>query len=113
MKFPTPSKDAERYLASVLPDDPRVKVRPMFGNRAAFVNGNMFAGLFGEDLFVKLREEDRVELMEHEGSSAFEPMEGRPMREYVVVPRAWRDQPEKTRRWVERSIGWVADLPKK
>jgi len=31
----------------------------MFGNQAAFVNGDMFAGLFGDRLFVRLSDEDR------------------------------------------------------
>ena len=31
----------------MLPDDPEIEVKPMFGNLGAFVHGNMFAGLFG------------------------------------------------------------------
>jgi hypothetical protein len=34
----------------------------MFGNLGAFVNGNMFAGLFGSDLGVKLASEDLAQL---------------------------------------------------
>ena len=36
----------------------RVQVTPMFGNVAAFVNGNMFMGVFGADIGVKLSEAD-------------------------------------------------------
>ena len=46
MQVPKASDDAKALFASVVPDDPRVVVKPMFGNLGAFVNGNMFAGLF-------------------------------------------------------------------
>ena len=48
MQVPKASDDAKALFASVVPDDPRVVVKPMFGNLGAFVNGNMFAGLFGD-----------------------------------------------------------------
>lgn len=32
---------------ALIPEDPAVTVKPMFGNRAAFVHGNMFAGHYG------------------------------------------------------------------
>jgi len=85
----------------------------MFGNESAFVNGNMFYGLFGNDLFVRLSDEDRKELLENKGSSLLEPMKGRPMKEYVVLPRAWMDQPETLQRWVSRSLQWASQLPEK
>jgi hypothetical protein len=37
--------DRERFR-SVVPDHPEVVVKPTFGILGAFVNGNMFAGLF-------------------------------------------------------------------
>ncbi|MDQ6901199.1 MAG: hypothetical protein M3072_17160, partial [Candidatus Dormibacteraeota bacterium] len=39
----------------------------------------MFAGLFGEDLFVRLADADRDQLIE-EGGADFAPMAGRVMR---------------------------------
>ncbi|TMI14728.1 TfoX/Sxy family protein [Candidatus Bathyarchaeota archaeon] len=61
-----------------MPEDPRITIRPMFGNISAFVNGNMFAGLFGNDLFVRLSDESRKELLEEKGASLLEPMKGKP-----------------------------------
>lgn len=47
MQIPKPSDaDKDRFRA-VVPENPDVVVKPMFGNLGAFVNGNMFAGLFG------------------------------------------------------------------
>jgi len=60
----------------------------MFGNISALVNGNMFAGFFGNDLFVRLSEESRRELLDKKGASLLEPMKGKPMKEYVVIPKS-------------------------
>jgi len=94
MIMPRPDDDARRLFDSVLPDDPRVSARPMFGNVAGFVKGNMFTGLFGNDLFVRLSEADRSELLVEPGATVKEPMTGRPMKEYVVLPTGWRDAGE-------------------
>jgi hypothetical protein len=60
----------------------------MFGNAGAFVNGNMFMGLFGADIGVKLPDDARRELLEVEGVGPFGPAE-RPMGGYVTLPAAW------------------------
>ena len=85
----------------------------MFGNVAGFVNGNMFVGLFGSDLFVRLPDPDRAELLKQEGSSILEPMKRRPMKEYATVPESWRDEPDRARAWVVRSLNWVGEMPAK
>ena len=76
MPFPRPDDESEKWFEAVLPDDSRIQVKPMFGNLAAFVNGNMFVGVFGADVFVRLPEADRNELLNEDGASAFEPMKG-------------------------------------
>ncbi len=68
MKIPRPDADSREFFKSIVPDDPRVTVRPLFGNLSAFVNGNMFLGLFGNDLFVRLSDEDQQVLLLKEGA---------------------------------------------
>jgi len=85
----------------------------MFGNLSAFVDGNMFLGLFGKDLFVRLSDEHRQVLLLKEGASVLEPMKGKPMKDYVILLRAWRDRPESARQWVFRSLDWASKLPPK
>jgi len=92
MSMPRADAESREFFESVLPDDPRVRSRQMFGSVAGFVNGNMFMGLHGSALFVRLTEEDRAELLEADGASVFEPMKGRPMKEYVLVPAAREDR---------------------
>jgi TfoX/Sxy family transcriptional regulator of competence genes len=112
LKIPGSNKKLEVFFKSVLPDDPKITTRPMFGNLAAFVNGNMFAGLYGDDLFVRLSEDGRADLLSNKGSM-FEPMKGRPMKEYVCVPRAWLEKPALVKPWISRSLEWSSTLPKK
>ncbi|GAA4374309.1 hypothetical protein [Agromyces bauzanensis] len=57
MQVPKPSDAARDLFASVMPDDPRVVVKPMFGNLGAFVNGSVFGGLFGERAGVRAVDE--------------------------------------------------------
>ena len=111
MKMPKPTDaDMERFR-SLLPDDPRVTVKPMFGNLGAFVNGNMFMGLFGSDVGVKLPPDAAEELLAVEGASPFGPPE-RPMGGYVTLPAVFLDSDE-WRPWVRRALDHVATLKPK
>ena len=57
MQMPKHSDEAKAHFRSLVKDAPGVEVKPMFGSLGAFVNGNMFAGLFGPNVGVKLDEE--------------------------------------------------------
>ena len=112
MQMPKPSEvDKDRFRALV-PDEPDVEVKPMFGNLGAFVHGNMFAGLFGSSVGLKLAEADMAELRAVEGSGPFGPPE-RPMGGYVALPETFVDQPDLAAPWVERALGYVSTLPPK
>ncbi len=110
--IPKADQEAKALFESMVPDHPAVTVRPMFGNVSAFVNGNMFMGVFGPDVFLRLPEADR-EAVTAEGGGPFEPMPGRPMRDYVIVPSDWRHKPDRLRRWVARSLEHVEAMPPK
>ena len=58
MEIPKPAEADKEFFRSVLPGDPEVEVKPMFGNLGAFVHGNMFAGLFGRAIGVRSAESD-------------------------------------------------------
>ena len=112
VSIPKPDEESKAFFESVVPDHPDVKIRPMFGNLAAFVNGNMFMGLFGADVFVRLPDAEREELLGL-GGTAFSPMEGRPMKEYVVLPEKLRADADAVREWARRSVEWAEELPPK
>jgi TfoX/Sxy family transcriptional regulator of competence genes len=56
VEIPKPSEDDKQFFRSLIADDPEVEIKPMFGNLGAFVHGNMFAGLFGSAVGVRLAE---------------------------------------------------------
>ena len=110
--MPKPSGDAASAFAKLVPDDPAVTARQMFGNPAAFVNGNMFTGLFGDNLFVRLSSDDDARLRAT-GGSDFAPMPGRPMKGYTTLPAGWATDLPAARRWIESSLEWSRALPAK
>jgi TfoX/Sxy family transcriptional regulator of competence genes len=112
MTMPKPSEQAKTAFQKLVPPDPAVATRPMFGNLAAFVNGNMFCGLFGEDLFVRVSDADQAKVRK-QGGRAFEPMPGRAMTGYVVVPSGWQRKPGPAQAWIEVALTWSRALPAK
>jgi TfoX/Sxy family transcriptional regulator of competence genes len=112
MTMPRPSEQAKAAFQKSVPPDPTISMRPMFGNLSAFVNGNMFCGLFGDDLFVRVSDEDQAKLRK-QGGKAFEPMPGRAMTGYVVVPAGWQKKPDATRAWIVTALSWSRALPAK
>lgn len=113
MKMPRVDKETEAFFRSILPVREEVVVKPMFGQTAAFVNGNLFSGIFGKQVFVRLSEEDGAVLMKEAGTRPFAPVEGRPMRGYVVMPPSWIGEPRRARSWVAKSHEWVSAMPPK
>jgi TfoX/Sxy family transcriptional regulator of competence genes len=111
--IPKSDDSTKEYFRSLVPDDPRVEVRPMFGNLAAFVNKNMFLALFGGQVAVRLSEDDGPKLLKEKGASRFAPVAGREMKGYVVLPESWRRNSEQTQEWVQRSFTWASELPPK
>jgi len=97
---------------AVLAGEPQAERRQMFGYPAAFVNGNLATGLHQADWMVRLGEPDRAALAA-QGGRPFEPMQGRPMREYVVLPKAVLSERRALAGWIRRGIAYTAALPAK
>jgi TfoX/Sxy family transcriptional regulator of competence genes len=109
MKIPKPSDDDRARFRSLVPADPRVEVKPMFGNLGAFVNGNMFMGLFGSDVGLKLPEAEAQQVVAS-GGAPFGPAE-RPMTGYVSLPAGIKAG--QARRLAARSLSYVGAFPAK
>ena len=86
--------------------------KQMFGYPTCVLHGNMFMGLHEDSLILRLAESDRAEFRSRYGAALFEPMPGRPMKEYVVVPPAMVDSDE-VDDWVRRSLSYAGQLPPK
>jgi TfoX/Sxy family transcriptional regulator of competence genes len=90
-----------------------VERRKMFGYPAAFLNGHLFAGLHQESFVVRLPEADRERAGVEHQARAFEPMPGRQMREYVVVPAPVLNDSRTLAAWLARSVRYARSLPPK
>jgi TfoX/Sxy family transcriptional regulator of competence genes len=108
-----PSEDDKAWFDELLPSDPDVQRRPMFGQLAGFVKGNMFLCLFGSRVAVRLGDAQRAELLAVAGAEEFAPMPGRPMKEYVVLPPKWRGKGRDAQNAVERALAYARTLPPK
>ncbi len=98
----------ERLVAGT----PGAEPRKMFGYPACFVNGNMAAGLFEDDIVLKLRTADREEFLAL-GASIFAPMEGRVMKEFAMVPRSMQSLDGPLPAWLHRACEYAGSLPPK
>jgi TfoX/Sxy family transcriptional regulator of competence genes len=110
MTMPKATEEDRERFRTLVPDSAGVEVKPMFGNLGAFVHGNMFMGLFGSDVGLKLPDDERDELLAKPGAGPFGPA-GRPMGGYVTVPADWAA--EDVRPWAEAALAHVAALPPK
>jgi len=88
--------------------------RKMFGSPAYFVNNNMFMGVHGEHIFMRLSQKDRETILEERDDvSPFVPREGRTMKEYVVFEESFLRDVEIFREWRDRSFAFVLSIPEK
>lgn len=95
-----------------LPQSAGVERRKMFGYPAAFVNGNMFAGLFEDSAMARLPPGSRAEL-EAGGAKPFEPMPGRPMQAYLTFPETVLEDEAEMSRLLADAFRFTAAMPAK
>ncbi|TLM73254.1 TfoX/Sxy family protein [Pseudarthrobacter sp. NamB4] len=116
MDMPKASDEDKERFRSLVPAGPDLVVKPMFGNLGAFVNGNMFAGLFGSVIGVKLSPGDKHQLEESERTVPFGPSD-RPMRDYTGLPDIWNEEGDgddaRAKAWIRKAFDYVAGLPPK
>ena len=102
---------AERIKSIIEPRD-AVTERKMFGGIAWMVGGNMACGVMGDDLCVKLGEEDAGQALTEDGTRPFE-MRGRQAKAFVVVSGSQVAGDAELARWVDAGADHAASLPAK
>lgn len=107
----SPPELVERF-GTVMDRYPDVQRKKMFGYPAAFVGGNMATGLFAEHWVVRLPDAE-IGDAKAAGAGSFEPMPGRPMKAFVVIPTADVSDDTAIGRWVERGLAHAGSLPAK
>ena len=112
-KFTRAPDSLVQSFGHAMQDFPMAEQRKMFGYPAAFINGQMFAGLFGDRMMLRLSETDRAKFMAEFETGLFEPMPGRPMKEYVLVPPSVLQAPAVLETWLNRALAYARSLPPK
>lgn len=107
----SPPQLVERF-AAVLDGYPDAVRRKMFGYPAAFVGGNMATGLFADRWVVRLPDTE-IEAAKAAGAGLFEPLPGKPMKSFVVIPAVDVDDDAAIRGWVERGLAHAGSMPAK
>ncbi len=113
MKLTKPSPGLIAEFRAVLEQLPRAEPRKMFGYDAAFVNGNMAAGLWQNTCVVKLSAEDQAKLLKRRLATPFAPMQGRVMSGWLELSEELAHDPEELLGWTARAVDYAASLPPK
>ncbi len=112
-KFTPAPAGLVRVFENMLKDFPMAEQRKLFGYPAAFVDGQMFAGLFRDSMMLRLPEAERDEFLTKFKTRLFEPMPGHVMKEYVLVPPAMLSSPAKLKGWMRQALAYAQSLPPK
>src|SRR5262245_22677351 len=96
-----------------VPSVASVSRRKMFGYPAAFANGNLIIGLHQDDFIMRRSQGYRARFTAQYGERIFEPMKGRPMREYVRLSDELFADAEKRANWIKRSLSYAETIAPK
>jgi len=112
MKWTPSPPGIVRIFDDIMSTLPQAGRRKMFGYPAAFANGHMIAGLHQQSFILRLSNEDYVAFLEVRGAKPFEPMPGRAMSGFVVVPERMLNSAD-LRPWLQKALAHALSLPPK
>ena len=92
-----------------------VRRKNMFGTAAWFLESNdlMFIGTWGSGIMVRIGAERTLSLIESGDAEPFDPMGGRPMREYVFIDGHRIAEDDELLDWLNEASDFTASLPPK
>lgn len=90
----------------------RVQEKRMFGGVAFLLRGNMWCGVHGDDLIVRLAPEDTEKALSRPGARIFD-MTGRPMKGWILVGPRGTATRTGLKRWIAVAEAYAAALPAK
>jgi len=110
LHFGKPPEPLVRTFENALKDFPMVERRLTFGAPSAMIGGKMFAGLHNDKMILRLSEQDAAAMP---GAKPFEPMPGRAMRGWVVVPPRILSSTRELNAWMGKAMEWTETMPKR
>ena len=113
-KWPEMDKGLEDRIDGLLGAMP-VRRKKMFGTSAWIMQANdqMFAGVWGDGVMLRVGQQEAAKLLERGEVEQFDPMGGRPMKEYVYVAADRIVEDADLVSWLERGAEFTATLPMK
>ena len=85
----------------------------MFGYPCAFVNGNLFTGLFQQSMLFRLSSRDHAAFLDQPGTAEFEPLPGRKFRGYALFRDPFAVSEDELANWARCSLEFASTLPPK
>ena len=113
-KWPTMDTGLEERVNGLLTFMP-VQRKRMFGTSAWFMESNdqMFAGVWADGVMVRVGKDESSTLIESGDAANFDPMGGRPMKEYVFVDGEQVAEDDDLLMWLERGADFASALAAK
>lgn len=110
--FNSQSRFSEQFdmIMSEIPDITR---RRLFGCQCYWANGYIFTGIDSTGWFVRLSPEDREAIKKKYNAKHFDPLGGKPMREYIMLPEEVLEDQELIDHYLEQSLAFVRAMPPK
>lgn len=99
-------------IRDVVGEDPGVDERKMFGGIAFLLDGNMFVGVTGDDLMVRVGPEAWAACLAEPHAREMD-FTGRSMKGYVFVGADGTAEDQDLATWVGRALSFVGGLPPK
>jgi hypothetical protein len=96
----------EQAFERVMEEMPNAERKERYGYLALFRRGSLTAGLHSAGLYVRLSEADRKQLIDL-GGMVFEPLPGKKMHEYVIVPADFATDLKSLRAWIDRAMAFT------
>ena len=99
-------------IEDALISEPRIIKKKMFGVACYMLNGNAFAGVWGDSLIVRTGPDAYDSALEEPYVREFD-ITGRPMKGWVVVGPEGIDDDSALREWLRRAMDFANSLPQK
>jgi TfoX/Sxy family transcriptional regulator of competence genes len=113
MEWKKPSPELTAYLVATMKPF-GADSKKMFGSTCYFAGGNMFTGVHEDHIFLRLAEKERLEVTSSfKGAAPFEPIKGRPMKEYIIIPPLLYEDTKTFEEWIGRSMEFARSIPPK
>ena len=100
---------AERVRRAI-GERPDISERKMFGGVAFMAGPNMFCGVMGDELMVRVGPDNHGEALKRPGARIMD-FTGRPMKGYLYVGSPGIDSDEEQGAWVEQTHEFASTLP--